>query len=175
MLRTLPEQVQTLIPEGTEVVLVGDGEFDGADLQREMNGWQRSYVCRTAKNITLYWQRKKFCLEGPGLNTEPGETFPVANILFAADRYGPVMAISRWRKDCKESIFLVTNMDCAEKACRYYEKRFRIEAFFSDSESRGFDLHKSYLSDPHRLSRLMIAVCLAYYRMVCLGVDEFRS
>jgi hypothetical protein len=42
----LVEQVQDLIPLGTQVVLLGDGEFDGIRLQRTLEeaGW--SYVCR---------------------------------------------------------------------------------------------------------------------------------
>ena len=50
-----------------------------------------------------------------------------------------------------------------------YAKRFRIETFFSDQKSRGFHLHKSHLSDPKRLSRLLIAACLAYIWIVYLG------
>ena len=60
-------------------------------------------------------------------------------------------------------------MDAAEEACRYYQKRFRIETFFSDQKSRGFHLHKSHISDPQRLSRLLIAACLSYIWIVYLG------
>jgi hypothetical protein len=60
-------------------------------------------------------------------------------------------------------------MDTAEEACRFYSKRFRIETFFSDQKSRGFHLHKSHLADPQRLSRLLIAACLAYIWIVSLG------
>jgi hypothetical protein len=66
-------------------------------------------------------------------------------------------------------MYLVTNMDSAEAACRLYTKRFRIETFFSDQKSRGFHLHKSHLSDPQRLSCLLIAACLAYIWIVYLG------
>ena len=69
----------------------------------------------------------------------------------------------------KEPIYLVTNMASAEEACRLYTKRFRIETFFSDQKSRGIHLHKSHLSDPQRLSRLLIAACLAYIWIVYLG------
>src|SRR5256885_14943929 len=37
-----------------------------------------------------------------------------------------------------------------------------IETFFSDQESRGFHIHKSHISDPQRLARLLITACLAY-------------
>ena len=55
------------------------------------------------------------------------------------------------------------------EAYRSYKHRFRIETFFSDPKSRGFFLYRSHLSDPKRLERLMLATCLAYLWMVCLG------
>src|SRR5438128_9208750 len=60
-------------------------------------------------------------------------------------------------------------MATAEEACRWYQKRFRIETFFSDQKSRGFHMHQSHISDQQRLSRLLIAACLAYILVVYLG------
>jgi Transposase DDE domain len=60
-------------------------------------------------------------------------------------------------------------MSVVEEAIRYYQKRFRIETFFSDQKSRGFHLHKSHIADAKRLSRLLIAACLAYIWIVYLG------
>jgi hypothetical protein len=62
-----------------------------------------------------------------------------------------------------------------EEVCYWYQKRFKIETFFSDQKSRGFHLHKSHLSDPSRLARLMIAACLAYIWMVYLGVWSIQQ
>lgn len=50
-------------------------------------------------------------------------------------------------------------------------QRFLIETFFSDQKSRGFQLHKRHLRQPQRLSRLLIAACLAYIWMIYLGVQ----
>ena len=79
------------------------------------------------------------------------------------------MLLCCWAKGYKEPLHLLTNMASADEACRLYAKRFRIETFFSDQKSRGFHLHKSHLSDPMRLSRLLMAACLAYLWMVYLG------
>ena len=46
-------KVRALVPEGAKVVLIGDGEFDGVNLQAIINHWQWSYVCRTAKSTIL--------------------------------------------------------------------------------------------------------------------------
>jgi hypothetical protein len=69
------------------------------------------------------------------------------------DASGPVMGRSCWAKGYQGPLYVVSNMDAAEEACRCYQKRFRIETFFSDQKSRGFHLHKSHIFDPQRLSR----------------------
>jgi hypothetical protein len=61
-------------------------------------------------------------------------------------------------------------MSFGYQACKYYRRRFQIETFFSDQKSRGFHLHKSHLADPTRLSRLLLADCLAYLWMICQGM-----
>ena len=85
------------------------------------------------------------------------------------DAYGPVMVLSCSAKGYHEPLYVVSNMDAAEEACRYDQKRFRIETFFSDQKSRGFHIHKSHISNPQRLSRLLIAACLAYIWIIYLG------
>ena len=40
---------------------------------------------------------------------------------------------------------------------------------FSDQKSRGFRLHQPHFSDPERLSRQLIAACLAYWWIIRLG------
>jgi len=65
-------------------------------------------------------------------------------------------------------------MSSAEEACGWYSKRFKIETLFSDQKSRGFHLHKSHLSNPTRLCRLLIAASLAYLWIVYLGAYAVR-
>ena len=88
---------------------------------------------------------------------------------FTSEAYAPILLLCGWAKGDQEPRYLVSNMATAEEACRLYEKRFRIETFFSDQKSRGFHIHKSHISDAQRLSRLLIAACLAYIWLVDLG------
>lgn len=60
-------------------------------------------------------------------------------------------------------------MTSADEACRLYAKRFRIATFFSDQKSRGFHRDRSHLSAPTRLTRLLIAACVAYLWIIHLG------
>jgi hypothetical protein len=165
----LVEQVQELIPEGEAVVLLGDGEFDGIDLQQPLEeaGW--SYVCRTGMHMRATWQNETFRLDTIGTCIKPGTLVAFQEVLFTGEAYGPIMLLCCWAKGYQEPLYLVTNMASAEKACQVYAKRFRIETFFSDQKSRGFHIHKSHMSDPERLSRLLIAACLAYIWIVYLG------
>jgi hypothetical protein len=63
----------------------------------------------------------------------------------------------------------VSDLKSKTEACKFYKKRFRIETFFSDQKSRGFHIQKSHISNPDKLARLLMAVCLAYIWIVYLG------
>ena len=165
----LVELVSTLIPEGTQVVFLGDGEFDGIKLQETMHeaGWW--YACRTSKGNTVTWEDETFDVAELGACIKPGRLIELKEVEFTRDAYGPVMLLCCWAKGHAEPLYLVSNMSSAEEAIDYYTKRFRIETFFSDQKSRGFNIQKSHLTDPQRLSRLLIASCLAYIWLVYLG------
>ena len=165
----LVELVRALVAAGTEVVSLGDGEFDGTDLQKTMNesGW--FYACRTAKGTVATWEGLKFHLDLLGGSIKPGRLIELKEVQFTGAAYGPVMVFCCWAKGEAEPLYLVSNMSVAEEAIRYYQKRFRIETFFSDQKSRGFNIQKSHIEDPQRLSRLLIVTCLAYIWIVYLG------
>lgn len=168
----LVQAVKPLLPEESDVIFLGDGEFDGNQLQADItnNGWQ--YVCRTAKNRLIEDDGDQFALDE--IHLQPGDCLSLPNVHVTQDKYGPVLVVAWWRRDSKEPIYLVSNMTLAEEACYWYGKRFRIETFFSDQKSRGFHLHKSHISDPERISRLLIAACLAYIWIIYLGVIAKR-
>jgi len=165
----LVELIREGIPEGTQVVFLGDGEFDGTALQKTMNdaGWL--YACRTAKSTVATWEDITFHLDFLGSSIKPGRIIELKEVQFTRDTYGPVMVLCCWAKGEAEPLYLVSNMSVAEEAIRYYQKRFRIETFFSDQKSRGFNIQKSHIEECQRLSRLLIATCLAYIWIVYLG------
>lgn len=170
---TLLEQVHALVPEEADVIFLGDGEFDGPGLQARVDAYGWQYACRTAKNTILVEDGEEFAFEEVGVS--PGECISLPEVTFTRQGYGPVHAIAWWKKGYEDPIYLVTNFELVEEACYWYAKRFRIETFFSDQKSRGFHLHKSHLSDPARLARLMIAACLAYIWIIYLGALCIRD
>ena len=163
------EQVKQLVPEDARVMLLGDGEFDGTRLQQTLQEYGWSYVCRTGSHITVEWQGDTFRCETVGSCIKPGTLVELIDVRVTREAYGPVMLVCCWAKGYKDPLYLVSNMASADEACRFYAKRFRIETFFSDQKSRGFNLQKSHLSKPKRLSRLLVGACLAYIWIVYLG------
>lgn len=155
------------LPVQRPVILLGDGEFDGTELLGLIQSFGWSFVCRTASNVLVQEMGETFALSW--LNIEPGERMEFENVFFTGKRFGPVLIGAVWRKADKEPIYLVSNLDLLDEALYWYRKRFQIETFFSDQKSRGFHLADSHLSDPMRLERLLIATCLAYIWIVCLG------
>jgi len=166
----LVSTVKGLLPANADVVFLGDGEFDGTELQQKLAEFGWKYACRTASNTILY-DGEEFSFQDWLL--QPGMCLSAEEVSFTRQRYGPVLVVAWWHKDQKEPIYLVSNFDLKEEVCYWYQKRFRIETFFSDQKSRGFHLHKSHLSNPSRLARLMQAACLAYLWIVYIGLWSF--
>jgi len=164
----LLQQVQPLIPDDTHVIFLGDGEFDGTDLQTQLEAYAWDYVCRTAKNIQILCHSKTFAFQE--VAPIEGACMSFHDVRVTLQSYGPVNAIAWWEKGYADPLYLITNVENPRQACRWYRKRFHIETFFSDQKSRGFYLHKSHLSDPNRLCRLMIAACLTYIWIIFLGI-----
>jgi hypothetical protein len=165
--RALLAQVQPIIPAEAQIVFLGDGEFDGIALQADIEqaGWQ--YVCRTARNILVTAFDCQFPIGAVPLVC--GQNRELSEALITAQLYGPVKVLFVWEEGYEEPIYLLTNIEDSELALAYYRKRAHIETFFSDQKSRGFHIAHSHLSDPVRLSRLLIASCLAYLWVVYLG------
>jgi len=164
---TLIRQVKEIVPEDADVMFLGDGEFDGIQLQAEIESYNWKYVCRTALDTILTQNSRTLTFEE--LLVCPGERITLPEVAITAKQYGPVTAIAWWDTEYEEPIYLVSNLSSLEDPCDWYGKRFCIETLFSDQKSRGFHLHKSHISDPDRLAQLMIAACLAYIWVVYLG------
>ena len=165
---TLLREVRTYLPDGAHVILLGDGEFDSPELQAEAaaSGWD--YVCRTAKNILISADGQTWtALEALGVTR--GSRIFRKGVQFTKQAYGPVMVIAWWGRAYTEPIYLVSNLTHVQAACDYYRKRAHIETFFSDQKSRGFHVDRSHISDPARVTRLMMAACLAYLWVIYLG------
>ena len=161
--------VQAIMPAEATVIFLGDGEFDGTTLQTRLQqaGWL--YVCRTASNILVTAFDRQFALGKVPLRS--GQAKEISPAWMTAAEFGPVHLLAVWDEAYTDPIFLVTNMAEPEAALAHYRLRATIETLFSDQKNRGFHIQRSHLADPQRLSRLLIASCLAYIWIIYLGVQ----
>lgn len=166
--RALLAQLHAIMPKDAQATFLGDGEFDGIDLQADLRRFDWFYVCRTASNILITACGVRFHVRD--LGPARGELLAVTPAWMTAEQYGPLALLAIWEQQYQEPLYLVTNLSDLDAAVQLYKKRPQIETFFSDQKSRGFNIHKSHLSEPQRLSRLLIASCLAYLWLVYLGV-----
>ena len=97
--------MRTCLPEGTQVVFLGDGEFDGTALQGTRNeaGW--SYVCRTAQSTVATWEGETFRLDALGACRKPGTLIALQEVQCTYDAYGPVMVLSCWAKGYQKPLY----------------------------------------------------------------------
>ncbi len=84
-------QVAKRVPQGREVIFLGDGEFDGCGLLRavQQQGWQ--LACRTAKNVVLSEEQASFgfC----DLSVQPGELLSIPDVAFTGQGFSAVTVV----------------------------------------------------------------------------------
>jgi hypothetical protein len=165
---SLIRRLEEIIPATATVVVLGDGEFDGVELQASIRAARWDYVCRTGSNITISAHDHVFTVGD--LPIARGKSVAISDVEMTLARYGPVLVMGVWDEDQDTPIYLISSLTDADTAVEHYRKRFRIECLFANHKSRGFQIQKSHLSDPARLSRLLIATSLAYLWMHAVGV-----
>ena len=148
------------IPSGTKITIVGDGEFDGVAILDALKDYGWHYVLRSAKDAYLLIEGTWNLFQD--LCPSEQERYRSAlKVRFTQQAlFGPLHAICYWDRRYKDPLYLLSDFASVDTTMLYYRKRARIETFFSDQKSRGFHIHKSHMSDPDRLRRLLMAACL---------------
>jgi hypothetical protein len=112
--RALLAQVQAIMPAQAQVTLLGDGEFDGIDLQADLSATGWHYVCRTAANILVRAYGVQFHVAD--LNPVRGQLLGVTPAWMTAEEYAPVSMLAIWEVQYHEPLYLVTNLEDLDKA-----------------------------------------------------------
>lgn len=152
------------------VTLVGDGEFDGVELQKlcqKTLNWH--YVFRIACDSILYENGDRF--QPKQLMEDPNEPFFfIPDVLFSEQKLENV-AFLRYHEKLKydDPLFLISNLDDPFDMAFAYDKRFAIETMFKDFKSRGFNLHKSRLKKTRAIFNLILVASLAFCFLMNFG------
>jgi hypothetical protein len=107
-------QIQPLIPPTAQVTVLGDGEFDGTELQAALRRLNWQDVCRTAptSRMTVDGQQRP----SGALAPTQGEVLAVRPAWITAAAYGPVSSLAIGEATYDSPSYLGTNMGDLEAA-----------------------------------------------------------
>jgi len=169
------DYVHSLISPDKQVVLLGDGEFDGSLLLKWLNAcplWD--YVCRIDRTTSVEVDSEWIPIQELSLDEKQEKLFKNLRCV-QSNPVESVNIMALWNEANQEHWFFVTSFDSLEVARKWYKKRFTIETLFSDWKSRGFFLAQTRLRHPERVSRLILAGSIAYVFTIMLGVSAILS
>lgn len=166
---TLLSYLQTLIPEGVTVSLVGDSEFGGKRLMRKLDEWGWEYALRQRGKLRFMLFRSTFSCRFDQLELEPGDRYWLGRVDLTSSQAYVTNAVVYWAHTEPEPWFLATNLPSPHGAIMYYRRRMWIEEMFGDMKSHGFNLERTRFRHPERLSRITFIVCLLFLWLVSIG------
>ena len=161
--------VAQFLPKESEVWVLGDSGFQSVPLLN----WLR----RQGWHFVIRQQGKnKVCWTGQGwikinqLALQPGQTRSIGWVrLTQKHNAGWFWLILHWELDEDEPWFLVADRAGQQNLLRLYRTRMWIEQMYGDFKGHGFDLEATHLDHPDRISRLVLAVCIAFVWFITLG------
>lgn len=158
-----------LLPKEAEILVLGDTGFQSVRLL----GWLRQqgwhFVIRQQGKNKVCWPRQDW-IKINQLALQPGQTRYIGWVrLTQKHKAGWFWLILHWEKGQDEPWYLVSDQAGRRKLIRLYQTRMWIEEMYGDLKGHGFDLEATHLDNPERISRLFLAVCIAFVWFITLG------
>jgi Transposase DDE domain len=161
--------VRTLLPERTQVWVMGDAGFQSVLLLRWLSRQHWHFVIRQPGNNQVRWAGQDWVK----LNAIPlteGKTRFIGWVRLA-ERHdaGWFWLILHWDKGEDEPWFLISDQAGKRNLINLYRLRMWTEEMYGDLKGHGFDLEATHLDDVKRISRLVLIVCLVFTWLITLG------
>jgi len=173
-LKVVQDAMQILIPllsSDISVTLLGDGEFDGIELQKLClsKGW--NYVLRTACNTIFFENGDRFKARQIS-PAEPQNCILIDTLEFTELQFKYVNFVC-WHDEEKyeDPIYLVSNLFDLEQIIELYDQRYSIECLFKDMKSTSFNLHKTRLKEPGQVNILIMIAALAFILLTVIAIQ----
>ncbi len=107
---------------------------------------------------------------------QPGTYYFFASIRLTATARMPGHLFLYWREDCQEPLALITDLEKPASLAALYGERMFIETLNRDLKSGGYDVERGKLTDPKRLTNLLLPLALAYICTVIQGdLEEIKA
>lgn len=177
-LRAMMTEVDQALPPDCVVTLLADRAITSAevvDLCRAL-GWH--YVLRV--NTGPKQSHRVRGADMPeralwDLVTAPGQRWTGRVAVFKAAGWRTVELTIHWRRQADEPWVLISDRAAGSDRVREYRRRMRCEATYQDCKTRGFNMERSKLTDLARLDRLLLALHLALWWGMQLGLRVIRT
>jgi hypothetical protein len=125
------KKLRALLPEGAEVILMGDAEYDTTEMLLWMQeNTSCNYVLRTSLQICMHSSLGEHPIANMPLQNKSVLQYRQVGFKKAASLQ--VNLVGWWGSDYENPICLLSNLEDKYQTCRYYRHRYRIETFFSD-------------------------------------------
>lgn len=177
LIQQVAELLGDVLPPSCRVVLLGDAEFDGHGVQKTCTKYQWDYVLKTANN-TLIADNPHMdhaCAIRDVAPPDGAKHLMLFNMYISAQAYGSVHVLYWHDKKYEHPLYLLTNLEYAPRVQALYRKRYRIETFFGDIKSRGFNIHKTKINKPQTLFNLLIVASLAFLLAILFEFEARHS
>lgn len=171
----LLDHLWDLVPEHAHPIVVADGEFSSVELMKHLDGNGWGYRLRLSMDTQVHLPDGTIRSLAE-LAPKPGERRYLQRVyLTALHAYGPMNVALYWQPGEDKPWCIATDEEAASyQTLSVYSRRMWVEQLFGDLEGGGFHLDQSRLYEPERLSRLLLAVCLAYVWLMYVGASVVK-
>jgi hypothetical protein len=167
--------VHELLPEGAQVLLVGDQEFGAIEVLKQLDQWHWQYVLRQ-KSSELFRPDENIPWKAFGdVIHKAGEQVWLGEVEYTQQHAYSTHLLAYWQIGEPEPWLLATNLTTPQATLRAYRRRAWIEETFGDLKDNGFDLESSRLHTAMHLHRLTLAVMLLYLDMLATGSKVIKN
>jgi hypothetical protein len=161
-----------LLPRNSPVTLLGDAGFESVHLLNWMKeqGWH--FVLRHPGKNQVRWDGQDW-FKLSQIPIQEGETRTIGwvNVTEKHDA-GPFWLTIHWASGEDEPWYLIADEQPTSHGRQHialYRVRMWTEEMYGDMKGHGFDLEATHLDDAERISRLVLAVCIAFVWLITLG------
>lgn len=161
--------IQPLLPDDCSVWLLGDAGFQAVPLLRWLDRQNWRFVIRLSSRLKI-WQSETGWRKLADHDIQPGQTQVVGWVRLTENHnYGWVWLVLHWKQGEDDPWLLVSNQSQSQLMLRLYAIRMWTEEMYGDLKGHGFDLETTHLRHADRIARLVLAVCIVYVWLLCLG------
>jgi transposase len=148
--------------------LVGDREFIGGAWIHYLHANGIPFVIRVKENMKVPWGKKSCYIKDFLINWEVGNPR-----LIEKDMFGTTVYFACKKMKNGELLIVMTNQNLpASRILATYKQRWTIETLFKNLKTAGFNWENTHMTDPERLTKLLIIMGLAALFVCLIGARQ---